>query len=60
MFKPSIGQYKDQDFSKLKASHSDSKLFEDPLFPADNSSLFYKKTPPAGIKWMRPKVFYHL
>ncbi|XP_063079891.1 calpain-3b [Engraulis encrasicolus] len=29
-------------------------IFEDPLFPADNSSLFYSTAPPFDIVWKRP------
>ncbi|VDO10476.1 unnamed protein product [Brugia timori] len=29
-------------------------LFEDPEFPADDSSLFYSRRPPKYIEWLRP------
>ncbi len=32
------------------------QLFEDPEFPADNSSLFYSKRAPFSIEWKRPGV----
>ena len=35
--------------------HNESNLFEDPLFPADASSLYISQSSPHGIKWMRPK-----
>lgn len=31
------------------------RLFEDPDFPADGSSLFYSMAAPRGIEWKRPK-----
>lgn len=31
-------------------------LFEDPDFPAADSSLFYSQTVPVQIEWKRPKV----
>ena len=33
-----------------------SVVFEDPLFPANNSSLFYSRTPSMKIEWKRPSV----
>ncbi|KAF3688083.1 Calpain-9 [Channa argus] len=30
-------------------------LFEDPDFPATDSSLFFSEKPPVNIQWMRPK-----
>uniref|UniRef100_A0A3P9DS25 Calpain catalytic domain-containing protein n=1 Tax=Maylandia zebra TaxID=106582 RepID=A0A3P9DS25_9CICH len=29
-------------------------MFEDPLFPADDSSLFYSRKPSMKIEWKRP------
>lgn len=31
-------------------------MFEDPLFPADDSSLFYSRKPSMKIEWKRPLV----
>lgn len=31
-------------------------LFEDPLFPANDSSLFYSHKPPLKFEWKRPSV----
>lgn len=31
-------------------------LFEDPDFPATDSSLFYSQSVPVQIEWKRPKV----
>jgi len=50
--------FKNQDYSDLKAQHDEHNLFEDPEFPADNSSLFYSKNPPNGVRWLTPKVFF--
>ncbi|XP_076828489.1 calpain-5 [Brachyhypopomus gauderio] len=30
-------------------------LFQDPLFPASAQSLFYKRAPPPGLTWKRPR-----
>uniref|UniRef100_A0A3B3X8U5 Uncharacterized protein n=1 Tax=Poecilia mexicana TaxID=48701 RepID=A0A3B3X8U5_9TELE len=39
--------YKDQLYAELKKQHNQNgTLFEDPEFPATNSSLYYTKTPP--------------
>ncbi|KAK6015500.1 calpain family cysteine protease, partial [Ostertagia ostertagi] len=32
----------------------EKRLFEDPHFPAQDSSLFYSKSPPKRIEWLRP------
>ncbi|EDV27479.1 uncharacterized protein TRIADDRAFT_21543 [Trichoplax adhaerens] len=51
-----ITQYKDQDYNALKAQCLESgKLFEDPTFPANDSSLYYDKRESHGIVWLRPK-----
>lgn len=31
-------------------------LFKDPLFPAAAQSLFYRREPPPGVTWKRPRV----
>uniref|UniRef100_A0A3B4YGI2 Calpain-5-like n=1 Tax=Seriola lalandi dorsalis TaxID=1841481 RepID=A0A3B4YGI2_SERLL len=31
-------------------------LFKDPLFPTTAQSLFYKREPPLGLTWKRPRV----
>ena len=52
-----IVNYKGQDFYKLRAENARAgKLFEDPEFPAADSSLFFKQPPRAGIVWKRPGV----
>ena len=47
-FKGVIFPFKDQSFDELKSQHNGSNLFEDPLFPADSSSLFFTQMPPQG------------
>uniref|UniRef100_A0A0N5AK25 Calpain catalytic domain-containing protein n=1 Tax=Syphacia muris TaxID=451379 RepID=A0A0N5AK25_9BILA len=34
-------------------------LYEDPDFPADNSSLYYSRSPPKYIQWLRPCEITH-
>uniref|UniRef100_A0A0R3RG55 Calpain catalytic domain-containing protein n=1 Tax=Elaeophora elaphi TaxID=1147741 RepID=A0A0R3RG55_9BILA len=34
-------------------------LFEDPEFPADDSSLFYSRRPPKYVEWLRPGEIVH-
>lgn len=47
--------FKNQDYEKLKKECLKSgKLFEDPLFPCVNSSMFYSQPVPQGITWARP------
>ncbi|XP_063995554.1 calpain-A-like isoform X2 [Diachasmimorpha longicaudata] len=46
---------KDQDFHKLRQQCLQSgQLFEDPVFPAKNSSLYSSRRPAASIEWKRP------
>lgn len=33
-----------------------NKLFEDPDFPAEDSSLFYSQSVPVSFEWKRPGV----
>jgi len=35
-------------------------LYEDPEFPASDSSLFYSQIPTMKIEWKRPHVCMHL
>ncbi|VDO90800.1 unnamed protein product [Heligmosomoides polygyrus] len=37
---------------------AEKRLFEDPHFPAQDSSLFYSKSPPKRVDWLRPGVRY--
>lgn len=44
-------------FLELRDKYVKKKvLFEDPLFPANDSSLFYSQTPPMKFEWKRPSV----
>lgn len=46
-----------KNFLELKDKYVRKKVvFEDPLFPADNSSLFYSCPPPIKVEWKRPSV----
>ncbi|KAM4546359.1 calpain-5-like [Fundulus diaphanus] len=48
--------YKNQHYAELKKHCIQTKtLFEDPEFPATNSSLFYSRPPPGVVQWKRPK-----
>lgn len=52
----SVKPYENQDFSALKKHCQRQKvLFEDPLFPATDDSLFYKSRI-QGVQWKRPNV----
>ena len=49
--------FKNQDFKTLKSEcASNGKLFEDPEFPAADSSLYFSKQPSFKAEWKRPKV----
>jgi len=52
----SVKPYENQRYAALKKECLRKKqLFEDPLFPANDDSLFYKSRI-QGIQWKRPKV----
>ncbi|KAG7516773.1 calpain-5-like [Solea senegalensis] len=47
--------YKNQHYNELKNNCiKDKTLFEDPEFPATNSSLYFRKPPPGIVVWKRP------
>ncbi|XP_041863849.1 calpain-5-like [Melanotaenia boesemani] len=51
----SVVPYKNQHYADLKRDCIKSKtLFEDPEFPANNSSLFFRKPPAGNVEWKRP------
>ncbi|XP_035531052.1 calpain-5-like isoform X1 [Morone saxatilis] len=51
-----VNSFQGQSFHKLKrASLRRGTLFKDPLFPAAAKSLFYKREPPPGLGWKRPR-----
>lgn len=42
-------------FEQVRSEHKMlGRLFCDPTFPADESSLYYSRRPPCSIVWMRP------
>lgn len=44
-------------FLELRDKYVQKKVvFEDPLFPANDSSLFYSQPPPMKFEWKRPSV----
>ncbi|XP_008300315.1 calpain-5 [Stegastes partitus] len=51
-----INDFQGQSYHKLRrACLRRGALFKDPLFPATNQSLFYKREPPPGLTWKRPR-----
>ena len=60
LFSPAIKPFKNQIYEDLKRHAQESQtLFEDPEFPANDSSLFYKGNVgqlPGDVVWKRPKV----
>lgn len=53
----SAAPYKNQHYADLrKHCIEDKTLFEDPEFPANNSSLYFRKPPPGRVEWKRPGV----
>lgn len=55
-----VSPYKNQHYAELKKNCINSKkLYEDPEFPANNASLFYRKRPPGVVQWKRPGVCGH-
>jgi calpain len=54
-FDTKIELFRGQNYEEIKRDClRNKKLFEDPYFPAINSSLFYKTRVPNGIVWKRP------
>lgn len=52
-----VHSFQGQKFHKLRrACLHRGVLFKDPLFPATAQSLFYRREPPPGLTWKRPKV----
>lgn len=62
LFSSGIKTFKNQVYEDLKRQAQESQtLFEDPEFPANDSSLFYKGNVgqlPGEVVWKRPKVCY--
>ncbi|OCT96411.1 hypothetical protein XELAEV_18014088mg [Xenopus laevis] len=54
----SVKPFENQQYQALKKECLSKKvLFEDPTFPANNDSLFYKTQRVQGVQWKRPKEF---
>ena len=56
---PGLGHYEKQNFYTLREEFfAAGKLFEDPLFPASQASIYYSTPPPikGTIEWKRPSV----
>ncbi|XP_051900506.1 calpain-5-like isoform X2 [Pristis pectinata] len=50
-----VRQFKDQNFRVLRREcQRRGVLFEDPLFPASDDSVYYLRPPPGTIEWKRP------
>lgn len=52
--------FKDQNYEELKSEHNESNLFEDPVFPANDRSMYFSTRPPQGVRWLRPKVCFYI
>ncbi|XP_056591775.1 calpain-5-like [Triplophysa dalaica] len=51
-----VRKFQGQCYHKLKkACLKRGALFQDPYFPPSAESLFYKRAPPPGVTWKRPK-----
>jgi len=56
---PSVTSYKGQKYAELKKDAiASGRPFEDPEFPAADSSLVYTKGKAKNVEWKRPKVWY--
>lgn len=52
-----VCDFQGQSFHKLRRDClRRGALFKDPLFPTTAQSLFYKREPPPGLTWKRPRV----
>ena len=49
--------FKNQNYDMLKMMYDENNLFEDPLFPAEDSSMFYSNPYPPYVEWKRPHVY---
>uniref|UniRef100_A0A3B3CY23 Calpain catalytic domain-containing protein n=1 Tax=Oryzias melastigma TaxID=30732 RepID=A0A3B3CY23_ORYME len=53
----SLVAFKNQNYAELKRDCIQRrKLFEDPEFPANDSSVFYEEKPFGIVEWKRPGV----
>ncbi|XP_029311334.1 calpain-5 isoform X2 [Cottoperca gobio] len=52
-----VNNFQGQSFHKLRRDClRRGAFFKDPLFPATAQSLFYKRKPPPGLTWKRPRI----
>uniref|UniRef100_A0A3Q2YK93 Calpain catalytic domain-containing protein n=1 Tax=Hippocampus comes TaxID=109280 RepID=A0A3Q2YK93_HIPCM len=52
-----VSDFRGQSFHKLRrACLRRGALFKDPEFPTTAQALFYKRAPPPGVTWKRPRV----
>uniref|UniRef100_A0A3B3X415 Calpain catalytic domain-containing protein n=1 Tax=Poecilia mexicana TaxID=48701 RepID=A0A3B3X415_9TELE len=52
-----VAAYEGQSFAALRRRcRQNGTLFEDPLFPPSDQSLFYQRNRIGHITWKRPKV----
>ena len=55
------GEVMSSEFERLRESClKKGELFEDPDFPAVQTSIFYHQKPPFSFVWKRPKVAFDL
>lgn len=46
-----------QDFQKIRDQClQNGVLFEDPVFPAEDSSIYFSRSCPGSLRWKRPSV----
>ncbi|XP_072315325.1 calpain-5 [Eucyclogobius newberryi] len=51
-----VANFQGQSFHGLRRScQRRGAVFQDPLFPASAQSLFFKREPPPGLSWRRPR-----
>ena len=52
-----ISGIRKQNYEEIKEQLlNEEALFEDPEFPAEDSSIFYSREPPRAFEWKRPHV----
>lgn len=57
VFRGMVVPYEGQSFSALRRQcQQNGVLFEDPLFPTTDQSLFYQSNSIGRVTWKRPKV----
>lgn len=54
-----ISGIRKQHFEEIREQcAAEETLFEDPEFPAEDSSIFFSREPPRAFEWKRPHVSY--